>query len=352
MRYLLLFIWTCSFALSGFSQSPPTVTLVFVSSDNSPKNYEAVIDDVSYFSEGSSDNQQNSTGSRNTIWLNNFQPGQHSIKVYSIRNGSNKERAGNSPIYSSSFNVKYGFETNIAVKSNGQVQFSERLSDNDNHSVSVAEKNYNANSSGKNISSTDNKTSGHENDDFDKEYKDEQFTPASTGENDSNVSDNGNSNEHERHSVKRVDTAIVYNDAKNDNASNTRKNSKGKSHSEIRNSKSSARFDNQHKDSNGKSPMNEDQFHEFYESVRNQWLPGQKMKTLNNEFLNAEDNFSTAQAKQLIKLLTEEGNRLKLAKAVYPCITDPENFDDLDELLRYKTSRAELDNFVSEGGKE
>ena len=98
--------------------------------------------------------------------------------------------------------------------------------------------------------------------------------------------------------------------------------------------------------------MNEDQFNEFYESLRNQWLPGQKMKTLSNLFLNAEDNFSTAQAKQLIKLLTEEGNRLKLAKAVYPCITDPENFSDLDDLLRYKKSKAELDNFVSEGGKE
>ncbi len=338
----------------GFSQSPQTVTLVFVSSGNdSHKNYEAVIDDVSYFSENtpSGSSQQTSRGRRNTIWLNNFQPGSHSIKVYNVRNGSNEERAGNSPVYSSTFNVKYGFETNIAVKSNGQVQFSERLSNNDNHSDNVDKKIDGANSSG-NIYSMDNKISGAENDDFDKEYKNKQYTPASINENDTNLSITGNFDEHERHSRKRLDTAIVYNDEKNDSTLHVGKSSKDKVRSEVRNRKSSSTFDDQHKDNNAKAPINDDQFHEFYETVRNQWLPGQKMKTLSNEFLNAEDNFSTAQAKQLIKLLTEEGNRLKLAKAVYQCITDPENFSDLDNLLRYKTSRDELDKFVSEGGKE
>ncbi len=341
----------------GFSQNPQTVTLVFASSGSDyHKNYEAVIDDVSYFSENNSsgDSPQTSSGRRNTIWLNNLQPGEHSIKVYSIRKGSNAERAGDSPVYSSTFDVRYGFETNIAVKSDGKVQFSQRLSDNDNHnhSIAVGEKDDGANSPGKNIYSTNNKISGDENDAFDKEYKSKQFTPASIDENDTSISRSGNFDGRERHSSKRLDTAIVFNDEKNDNGLNADKNSKGKLHSQIRSSKSDSRFDDQHKDNNAKLPMNEDQFNEFYESVRNQWLPGQKMKTLSNEFLNAEDNFSTAQAKQLIKLLTEEGNRLKLAKAVYPCITDPENFSDLDDLLRYKKSKAELDNFVSEGGKE
>ena len=339
----------------GFSQNPQTVTLVFVSSGhNSHKNYEAVIDDVSYFSKNNSsgDNQQMPASQQNTIWLNNFQPGEHNIKIYSIRNGSNEERSGNSPVYSSTFDVKYGFETNIAVQSNGQVKFSKKLSNNDSHSGRVDKNNDGADSPGKKIYSIDNKISGDEIDDFDKQYKNKQFTPASIDENDTNVSANGNFDGHERHSRKRLDTAIVYNEGENDNTLNADKNSKGKLRSEIHNSKSSSGLDDQHKDNNARAPMNDDQFHEFYESVRNQWLPGQKMKTLNNEFLNAEDNFSTAQAKQLIKLLTEEGNRLKLAKAVYPCITDPENFGDLDNLLRYKSSKAELDNFVSEGGKE
>ena len=73
------------------------------------------------------------------------------------------------------------------------------------------------------------------------------------------------------------------------------------------------------------------------------------MKTLSNEFLNAEDNFTTSQAKKLILLVTEEGNRLKLAKSSYQCITDPENFRQLEDVLRYQTSRDELDDFINEG---
>lgn len=359
MRFLSFFIGGCSFALMGFAQSLQTVTLVFTSGSNSHKNYEAVIDDVSYFSENNSsgDSQQMSNGSGNTIWLNNFQPGKHSIKIYSIRNDSKDERTGDSPVYSSSFTVKEGLDTKIAVKSNGHVQFSEKQSNSDNEAGSGGEKNGDVNSGGKNIYSTTKKNSGNkindsENDDFDKAYKNKPFTTASADEKNNTIQGNDNFNGHERQSSKRIDTAIVYSDVNIDNTVYTGKDSKRRSNGEIPSRKSNSLSTNQHTDNNAKLPMNEDQFHELYESVRNQWRPGQKMKTLINEFLNAEDNFSTAQAKQLIKLITEEGNRLKLAKAVYPCITDLENFSDLNNLLRFKTSRAELDKFVSEGGKD
>lgn len=40
-----------------------------------------------------------------------------------------------------------------------------------------------------------------------------------------------------------------------------------------------------------------------------------------------------------------------LAKSSYHCITDPENFNEIADVLRYKTSRDELDNFVKENGE-
>ena len=344
----------------GFSQSPQTVALTFESSgNNSHKNYEAVIDNVSYFSENNStrDSQQRSDVRQNTIWLDNFLPGKHSIKVYSIKVGSNEERAGNSPIYSSTFTVKEGLDTKIAIKSNGHVQVNEKLSSSVRKSGGGNKINGAVNAADKSISSVDDNTSGiksrpTDNDDFEKTYKQKTFTPASIEEDDSSISRTGSFDGHGRRSSKRLDTASVYNNEKDQNTINSNKNSQGQLKSEIRIGKSGPGFDNERKDDNTKQPMKDDQFNELYESVRNQWRPGQKMKTLNNEFLNAEDNFSTAQAKKLIKLLTEEGNRLKLAKAVYPCITDPENFSDLDTLLRYKASRNELDNFVTKGGKE
>ena len=332
----------------GFSQSPQTLTLTFISSGkDSHKNYEAVIDDVSYFSENNAkaDSQQKAGVRQNTIWLDNFLPGKHSIKVYGIRNGSNEERTGHSPVYSSTFTVKEGLDTKIAVKNNGHVQVTEKLSNSVKRATGGNKINEDGNATNKNINSADN-------DDFEENYKQKQFTPASIDEDDSSISSTGNFDGYERRSSKRLDTAIVYNNEKDQNALNAGKNSKDKLKSEVRTAKPNSEFDHQYKDDNTKQPMNDDQFNELYESVRNQWRPGQKMKTLNNEFLNAEDNFSTAQAKKLIKLLTEEGNRLKLAKAVYPCITDPENFSDLNTILRYKASREELDNFVSNGGKE
>jgi len=344
----------------GFSQSPQTLTLTFISSGkDSHKNYEAVIDDVSYFSENNAkaDSQQKAGVRQNTIWLDNFLPGKHSIKVYGIRNGSNEERTGHSPVYSSTFTVKEGLDTKIAVKNNGHVQVTEKLSNSVKRATGGNKINEDGNATNKNINSVDNKRSGiksspADNDDFEENYKQKQFTPASIDEDDSSISSTGNFDGYERRSSKRLDTAIVYNNEKDQNALNAGKNSKDKLKSEIRIGKPGSGSGNERKDDNTKQPMNDDQFNELYESVRNQWRPGQKMKTLNNEFLNAEDNFSTAQAKKLIKLLTEEGNRLKLAKAVYPCITDPENFSELDTLLRYKASRDELDNFVSKGGKE
>jgi Domain of unknown function (DUF4476) len=102
-------------------------------------------------------------------------------------------------------------------------------------------------------------------------------------------------------------------------------------------------------DHNNNVAMDDKRFSQLYESVRNQWFPGQRMKTLTKEFLNTPDRFSTYQAKQLVLLVNEEGNRLKLAKSSYHCITDPENFDEMNDALRFKTSREELDAFVNNG---
>src|ERR1700687_3173156 len=116
MRHLsTLILSCCCLALSGFSQSSQTVTLVFVSTaiDNY-KNYEAVVDDVSYYSENMPAGNSEEVGAgmssnnRNVIWLNNVQPGKHIIQVYNIQNGSNDERAGNTPVYSSTFTVREG----------------------------------------------------------------------------------------------------------------------------------------------------------------------------------------------------------------------------------------------------
>ena len=126
MRYFLGFAVSWFLYFPAFAQDAQTVTLVFVTPANdNVGNYEAVIDDVSYVSENNSsfnnkDNRNTSSVNRNIIYLNNFQAGRHAIQVYSLRNGSNEERNGNTPVYSSYFNVRESFDTKIAIRGNGQ----------------------------------------------------------------------------------------------------------------------------------------------------------------------------------------------------------------------------------------
>lgn len=352
MRYLSIFFGICLFSLFGFSQNVPTVTLVFVAPvNNSYKNFEAVIDGVSYYPENTPVSRNKShtvsmpAASRNTIWINNLEPGKHIIQVYSLKEGSNDVREGNSPVYASAFAVKNGFDTKIAVKSDGQVQFSERLSA-DNNSSSISRENNNVYSPAAN-NKTANKNSGkkikhNENN----SAKDAIASTANSDQNNDDTRNNENNPANGRHSRKRIDTAIVINDAANNNENAVRNSNSRVNH--YNNNHSNDEQDDQ-MGNGSKIPMDDNNFNKLYENLRNQWHPGQRMKSLIKEFLNAKDNFTTSQAKQLIKLVTEEGNRLKLAKSSYHCITDPQNFGEMDDVLRYKASRDELDKFVKDG---
>ena len=344
MRYLSIFLGNIFFSLVGFTQNPQTVTLVFVSSpDNNYKNFEAVIDEVSYYPENTSAGSSKSRtefmppANRNTIWLTNFQTGKHTLEIYNLKKGSSYVRAGNSPVYDYTFIVKKGFDTKIAVKSNGQVQFSERLSAGNNSSIGPGENN--------NVYTpvANNKIAGRESG---KKIKHNENQGSKAVNNSTAADENNNENRsaNGRHTRKRIDTAIVMNESDN-NDINAVKNSNGKLNSDD--NISNHEPDDQ-KDVAGKAPMDDNSFNQLYETLRNQWHPGQRMKTLTNEFLNSGDNFTTSQARQLIKLLTEEGNRLILAKSCYHCITDPENFSEMDDILRYKTSRDQLHNFVKD----
>jgi Domain of unknown function (DUF4476) len=341
MRSILALASTCCFTITGFSQSTQTITLVFVTPANSSyKNYEAVIDDVSYYSE-------NTPGqNRNTIWLNNFQTGRHSIQVYNVRNGSADERADNTPVFSSYFTVRNGFDTKIAVKSNGQVQLSERLSANNDNSQNNSQRNNsvykpnNNNAPGTNDENLNrNRDTNDNSNDTDKEP--DMSTVSSTQNNDDTFN-NQNQDITVRHSHKRIDTAVIVDNANNtpeDMGSNRRMNPETVNDS-------NGTPDDQNNGDDGNIPMNDKEFDHLYETVRNQWLPGQRMKTLTNEFLNTGDNFTTSQARQLIQLVTYEDNRLKLAKSSYHCVTDPENFNEIDDILRIQASRDELHDFV------
>ena len=103
-----------------------------------------------------------------------------------------------------------------------------------------------------------------------------------------------------------------------------------------------------HSNNNGyRTPMTDADFNIVMKDVKKQWLPGAKMNALSNAFNNTNNYFSTSQASQLIRLVSDEDNRLQLAKSAYARITDPSNFSQLYDLFSSQARKDELRNYIN-----
>jgi hypothetical protein len=92
--------------------------------------------------------------------------------------------------------------------------------------------------------------------------------------------------------------------------------------------------------------MTDANFNTLYQSIQKQYLPFEQMNSLTSAFNNTSNFFTSAQAKQLIPLVSLESNRLQLAKLSYRTITDRSNFGQLYDLLNSQAGRNELDAYV------
>ena len=94
-----------------------------------------------------------------------------------------------------------------------------------------------------------------------------------------------------------------------------------------------------------KVPMKDVDFNTIYRDVQNRYGIGAKMSALTNVFANQNYYFTTAQVKQLIQLVSDEGNRLELAKASYDNIVDQTNFSQVYDIFS-SSSKYELEVYV------
>jgi hypothetical protein len=97
-----------------------------------------------------------------------------------------------------------------------------------------------------------------------------------------------------------------------------------------------------------KTPMSNANYTTLYTDIANDWGLFVKMSRLVDVFNDPNNFFTTAQARQLVDLVSSETNRLALAKSSYDNITDPENFRLMYDLLSSQSSKDELANFVND----
>lgn len=96
-----------------------------------------------------------------------------------------------------------------------------------------------------------------------------------------------------------------------------------------------------------KTPMSNSSFTGLYNDVRNTFGLGAKMSRLTQIFETETNYFTVSQAKQLIQLVSAESNRLELAKSSYGNITDPENFNQMYDVLTSQSSKNDLSAYVN-----
>jgi hypothetical protein len=95
-----------------------------------------------------------------------------------------------------------------------------------------------------------------------------------------------------------------------------------------------------------RSAMSENDYNTLYQSVTNQFLPYAKMNYLTTTFNNEAYYFTTAQAKNLVQMVSNETNRVQLTKAVYSNLVDRSNYTQFYDLFTLPASRTELNAYV------
>ena len=93
--------------------------------------------------------------------------------------------------------------------------------------------------------------------------------------------------------------------------------------------------------------MTDADFNILVKDIKKQWLPGAKLSALSNAFSNTNNYFTSLQAKQLIQLVSDEDNRLQLAKSAYGRIVDQANFGQLYDLFSTQARKDELRTYVN-----
>jgi hypothetical protein len=95
-----------------------------------------------------------------------------------------------------------------------------------------------------------------------------------------------------------------------------------------------------------RTAMTDTEFTNLYNAIRKNWLPLQKYSAATDAFSSTTNYFTTAQARQIISLLSSESNRLELAKLAFDNIVDQQNFRQLYDLFGSQATKDQLDEYI------
>src|SRR4030095_9132394 len=310
--------------------------------DNSTaKNFIADLDGRKYYS-SNAEVTQNSAAKQ--IVVNDLVLGSHKITVYETDN--NSSTAVSDPIYSNNFQLRSGYDMVIAIRRNGQVAFSEKKIDQNYTAASstpMTDAQFQAQL--KSINAKWSQTSKYNAIKSAITSKSNYFTTDQIGELLLLITSETKRLELAKLSYPKVTDPNNFADVRDLFNSQANKDNIDKfiqsKHPEIT---TSTGIDN------SRPPISTQQFNQLQRRIKNQYEESSKIAVL-RDALNATDSyFTTAQLKTLLLLITNESERLALAKQSRARVSDESNFASLNTIFNSQANRDDFNTYVKYGG--
>jgi len=352
----------CFISMSLAAQNNSTVNITV----NGNWNKEVRVDGKSYLV---NTDASSVTSANSPIQIRRLMPGPHSIEVVRKGRYNNTAIQGNT----TTFNLRAGYDLNITVNNDGSVLTSEtRIRNNtgyqNRHRSPMSNENFAVLVRNIQYMRGTNAKVAAINDAFDKSSN--YFTTAQAGKliglvnsqsrrlnlakaSYKTITDPANFSQLDvlfASQASRAELAsYVSNYEDNNPANNGNYGDNDNNGNHGNNDNNGGHGYNDHNGNNGypiRRPMSDGSFTYLYSNLSNQLGFGVKMTSLTNEFNNTNNYFTTAQTRQLIELVSDDNNRLQLAKLAYNNVVDPENYSQINNLLNNQYSRNELDMYV------
>jgi hypothetical protein len=356
MKTILSFVLTV-FSIASFAQG---INITFTSPSTGQK-YHVVLDGASYYSTNTANTTTTSAG-RTTISLEDITPGSHTLIVYRMEtnsptypNGTMNAPTEGQSIYSKTFQTRSNYDMNIAVRDNVTVSFTE--------SRAVAKpagqtSGDHAAMSSSNFSSLYNKVKAQR-------YQSQKISLIKTAFNTRSYYFTSSqvkqlialvSSEQSRFDL----TKLAYNKVTDKDQFITvydvlQSESKRDALDDYVVSQGGIAVENDvtvtPQSSPSRTQMSSYNFDQAIRRVQNISYQGDRVAEIRNLFSNTANYFSTAQLKSLLTLVSNETDRLSLARSAWPRAYETSTFNQLVDLFYEQSNRDSLNSFiVSNGG--
>ena len=355
--------------LSGIltlSVTAQTITITF-NGTNANRNYQVLLDGTSYYSNSVTDPNSTNVNVRKEVELTNQQVGSHTIAVYRLRNnsgtysnGTNTNTTGRA-VYTNTFQLRQGYDMNIAINGNGQVTFRETRIRNrgnrgnrGNQQMVTPMADVTFNQLLQNIRSrwTQSSKITGERDAFNNTAN--YFTSEQVRQLLLQISSESNRLALAKLAYARVadptNFTQIYSSVFNSKAARNNMDVFIQNNPNNNTTSNTGNWNNNNTNNTYRTPMGDYQFSQLLQTVNSQYSQSAKYSTISGSLNNSANYFTTAQIRQLLSVISSETDRLALAKQSYLRVSDPANFTTLYDLFYNQSYRNDLNNYVIQNG--